>query len=135
MGRRARVTPRDLGRLGERRALWYFRLRGYRIVARNLRTEGGEIDLVVRRLGTLAFVEVKTRQSRGAGAPHEAVDGDKQRRIVALAETFLRRYDARDCRIRFDVISAFWDGRRLELTHYADAFRSMAEPGRPWRLL
>ena len=135
MSRRARVTPRDLGRLGERRALWYFRLRGYRILARNLRTEGGEIDLVVRRLGTLAFVEVKTRQSRGAGAPHEAVDGDKQRRIVALAETFLRRYDARDCRIRFDVISAFWDGRRLELTHYADAFRPMAEPGRPWRLL
>jgi len=132
---RTRVTAGELGRLGERRALWYFRLRGYRIVARNLRTANGEIDLIVRRLRTLAFVEVKTRQSLGAGAPHQAVDRDKQRRIVGLAEAFLRRYDAGDCRIRFDVVSAFWDGRRLALTHYADAFRPMSDPERPWRIL
>ena len=132
--REKRVSAQELGRLGERRALWYFRLRGYRIVARNLRTVSGEIDLVVRRFQTLAFVEVKTRQSRGAGAPHEAVDRDKQRQIVALAEEFLRRYDARECRIRFDVVSAFWDGRRLALTHYADAFRPMSDPVRPWKI-
>jgi putative endonuclease len=134
MMRRKRVTASDLGRLGERRALWYFRIRGYRILARNLRTASGEIDLVVRRFHTLAFVEVKTRQSRGAGAPHEAVDRDKQRRIVATAAEFLHRYDARECDVRFDVVSAFWDGRRLLLTHYADAFRPMSDPARPWRI-
>ena len=132
--RRTRVAAQDLGRLGERRALWHFRLRGYRIVARNLRTAAGEIDLVVRRFHTLAFVEVKTRQSRGAGAPHEAVDRDKQRRIFALADDFLRHYDACGCRIRFDVVSAFWDGRRLALAHYRDAFRPMSDPTRPWKI-
>jgi putative endonuclease len=132
--RGTRVAAHELGHRGERRAVWYFRLRGYRIVARNLRTAAGEIDLIVRRFDTLAFVEVKTRQSRGAGAPHEAVDRDKQRRIFALAEDFLRRYDARECRIRFDVVSAFWDGRRIALTHYADAFRPMSDPARPWQI-
>jgi putative endonuclease len=127
-----RMDPSRLGRLGEWRALWYFRLRGYRVLARNLRSVRGEIDLVVRRFGTIAFVEVKTRQSRGAGAPHEAVDGEKQGRILAMAAEFLLHYDARGCMIRFDVVSAFWDGRRMPLTHYADAFRPMSDRARPW---
>ena len=64
--RRGAIPVAELGPIGERRALWYFRLRGYRIVARNVRLRRGEIDLIVRRGRTLVFVEVKTRQSLAA---------------------------------------------------------------------
>src|SRR5438067_8320498 len=68
------VQAKDLGRRGERRAAWFYRLRGYWIVARNERLRRGEIDLVVRRGKVLVFVEVKTRQSLTAGEGYEAVD-------------------------------------------------------------
>ena len=50
-----------LGRRGERAAAWFLRLRGYRILGRNLRFPHGEIDIVARRGGIVAFVEVRTR--------------------------------------------------------------------------
>ncbi len=58
-----------LGRRGERAAEKYLRRNGYRIVARNFRAAGAEIDLVAMDGETLVFVEVKTRRSRdGRGA-------------------------------------------------------------------
>ena len=56
----------------------YLRRNGYRIVKRNFRAAGAEIDLVAMDGDTLVFVEVKTRRSRDAGAPEEAVDERKQ---------------------------------------------------------
>jgi len=79
-----RIPSRELGRRGERRAAWFYRLRGYRIVERNLRMRGGEIDLIVRRGGLLVFVEVKTRQSLLAGYGVEAVDRRKKLQIISL---------------------------------------------------
>ena len=72
------MDSRELGRRGERRAAWFYRLRGYSIVARNVRLRNGEIDLIVRRRRVLAFVEVKARQSLAAGEGYEAVDRVKQ---------------------------------------------------------
>ena len=43
-------------------ALW-LQLKGWRVLTRRVRTPVGEVDLVVRRGGTLAFVEVKARGS------------------------------------------------------------------------
>ena len=73
-----RLPSRILGQRGERRAAWFYRLRGYRIVARNVRLRGGEIDLVVRRGRTLVFAEVKARQSLTAGYGVDAVDRRKK---------------------------------------------------------
>src|SRR5205823_3968099 len=69
-----RIDARELGRRGERRAAWFYRLRGYRIVARNVRSRDGEIDLVVRRGRMLVIAEVKARQSTAAGEGFDAVD-------------------------------------------------------------
>ena len=49
------------GRRAESLAALALRLKGYGVLARRLRTPSGEIDLVVRRGGTVAFVEVKAR--------------------------------------------------------------------------
>ena len=76
-----RLFPKKpLGRRGEAAAARFLRRRGYKIIARHERLRGGELDLVaVDRDRTLVFVEVKTRESRDAGHPAEAVDLAKTR--------------------------------------------------------
>jgi uncharacterized protein (TIGR00252 family) len=81
-------TELPLGRRGERAAEKYLKRNGYRIVARNFRASGAEIDLVAIDGETLVFVEVKTRRSRSAGAPEDAVDERKQSRMRRAAEAF-----------------------------------------------
>jgi putative endonuclease len=119
-----------LGRRGERRAAWFYRLRGYSVVARNLRFARGEIDLIVRRGRTLVFVEVKTRQSLAAGAGYDAVGVRKQRQLITLAALWLARHPHPGA-IRYDVVSLFWNGRRFAVTHFADAFRDDGQNARP----
>jgi putative endonuclease len=121
-----------LGHRGERRAAWFYLLRGYRIVARNLRLAGGEIDLLVRRGRTLVVVEVKTRESLRAGEGHEAVDRAKRQQLIRLGEQLLAREPA-GTRLRYDVMSLRWTGRRFIVNHIADAFHPTADPARPWQ--
>lgn len=126
------MESKELGRRGEQRAVWFYRMRGYQIVARNVRLPAGEIDLVVRRRHILAFVEVKTRQSLAAGEGFEAVDDQKKLRLVRLAEQYLARYAHRG-EVRFDLLSLFWTGRQFIITHYLDAFHPFSDPRQPWR--
>ena len=125
------MTPKERGARGERRAAWFYRLRGYRVVARNVRLHSGEIDLVLRRGRTIVIAEVKTRQSLAAGEGFEAVDARKREKLIRLAGEFVR--GDRDVRIRYDVVSLFWNGRRFIVSHYADAFRPVSDVYAPWR--
>jgi len=65
---------RELAAEGERLAAEHLARAGYRIVARNVRADGVEIDMVATRGELVVFVEVKTRAGRRFGAPEEAVD-------------------------------------------------------------
>ena len=76
---------RALGAAGEMRAAKLLARRGYRIVERNVRVGGVEVDLIVRRGPLIAFVEVKTRRSMAFGRPELAVDAAKQARLVRAA--------------------------------------------------
>ncbi len=108
------------GRAAEARAAWLMRARGYRVLARRYRTRGGEIDLIVRRGRTIAFVEVKHRATLAAAA--ESVTAAGRSRIVAAASQWLARNHAGDdVEPRFDVVlSAPWRWPR-HLTHAFDA--------------
>lgn len=121
-----------LGRLGERRAAWFYRLRGYSILGRNVHMKNGEIDLVVRRGRALVFVEVKTRQSLAAGEGYEAVDRAKQLQLVRLADEYLAKHAHRGD-IRYDVLSLYWTGLRFIVSHFGDAFRPVSDARRPWK--
>ena len=120
-----------LGRRGERRAAWFYRLRGYSIVERNLRLHAGEIDLVVRRGRTVAIVEVKTRQSHTAGEGFDAVDRRKRERLVRLGDQYAATHPG--VQLRYDILSLHWNGRRFEVKHFPDAFRPIADATRPWQ--
>ena len=111
-----------LGRRGERAAERHLRRNGYRIVVRNFRAAGAEIDLVAIDGEILVFVEVKTRRSRAAGAPEEAVDERKQKRMRRAAEVFARRYRADEIEMRFDIVAIDASGKRLEIELLRNAF-------------
>jgi len=94
-----------LGREVEARAAEHLERAGYRIVARNVRADGVEIDLVARRGRLVVFAEVKTRRSRRHGGPEEAVDGRKQARLVRGARAWLAAHGRPGARARFDVLT------------------------------
>src|SRR2546428_13828368 len=80
---------RVLGLAGEHLAERELARRGMRVVARNLRTRYGEIDLICRDGRGYAFVEVKTRRAGSFVAAAEAVDARKAARLAALAQAWL----------------------------------------------
>lgn len=91
------------GRLAERIAALLLRCKGYRILARGLRSPAGELDVVARRGDVLAIVEVKTRAEEADALA--AVTARQRRRIQRAAEGFHARLaDAARLTIRFDVV-------------------------------
>lgn len=95
----------DLGAAGEAAACAHLEARGYRILDRNVRAGGVELDVVASRAGVLAFVEVKTRRSARFGHAVEAVDARKQARLVRGAAAWLAGHPLRPRAVRFDVIA------------------------------
>jgi putative endonuclease len=91
---------------GGRRAEWlaalWLQLKGWRIVARRVRTPVGEVDLVARRGRTLAFVEVKARATT-AEADH-ALDQFRLRRVAAAANAIAPRFVRSGDDMRIDAI-------------------------------
>lgn len=89
----------------ERRALWWYRLRGWRVLGTNVWIAGYELDLIVRRGRRLGFVEVKAKTGPRFGDPLEMVTPEKQRRIQRAAEAWLARHpELGGCAVQFDVV-------------------------------
>jgi len=80
---------KNFGDSAERVAALYLEQRGYNILARNVRTRAGEIDIVAEDADGLAFVEVKARRGTTHGAPEEAITPRKQLQLVNLADAFM----------------------------------------------
>lgn len=111
-----------LARWGEALALWWLRIKGYRLEARNWRCALGELDLVMRHGDVVVFVEVKTRNSLKAGLPENAVSPSKQAQLVRVARAYLfhRRGPLPVC--RFDVVAVELAGFFPRLRHHRGAF-------------
>lgn len=91
------------GQRGEALAALFLQAKFYRIRNRRYKTPIGEIDLIVERAGTIAFVEVKTRAHHRLEA--EALEAINTSRIVRAAEHWLARHPREaEKTCRFDVI-------------------------------
>ncbi len=95
------------GHFAELLARLFLNLKGYRCLAQNCRgkkgSSAGEIDLIMRKGKTIAFVEVKTRKNLEQAA--YAILPKQQQRIIKAAETFLQKNPAyRESEIRFDAV-------------------------------
>jgi len=116
-----------LGQRGEQEAVRFLRKTGYRILERNVRTPLGEIDIIAREGGVLAFVEVRTRRGAdGICRALESVNARKQRRLDRLALWYLKEKNLSGCRARFDVVAVREDAEGPSATLIRDAFQSLS---------
>lgn len=125
---RSWLRPRGTGPAGERAAAKHLRKQGYRILARNLRSRIGEIDLLAeapdRR--TIVIVEVKARRGDGGPRPEVHVNRAKQYKLSALAADLVKRHRLEDRPVRFDVIGVdLHDGASPDVRHHEAAFASL----------
>lgn len=118
-----------LGNRGERRAAKMLKRKGYRILARQHTNRYGEIDLIARDGDSIVFVEVKTRSSRDAGHPVEAVTAQKQKKLTQVALAYLKRRRLLEHRARFDVVTVVWpeDACDPDVEHIENAFEPVGE--------
>ena len=101
-GNPKRQAAEASGRRGERLAGWWLRLKGWRILARRVRTPAGEVDLVAKKGNLVAFVEVKLRKT--AAELDFAIDERRLARVAAAAEYLMPSYADPGDDIRVDVI-------------------------------
>ena len=120
----ARVSTRALGQVGEAAAVRFLRRRGLVILARNLRSRLGEIDLLAQDGPTLVFVEVKARRGVPGDPPEAAVDARKRARLIRLALGYLAAHRLGERACRFDVVGVSLDeaGRVTDVRHLRHAF-------------
>lgn len=127
------TTRQATGRLGENLATEYLQQQGYCVLARNVRTAYGEIDLVAQQQvadiaaglqstsQVLVFVEVKTRRSQSFGLPEESVTSAKIAHMQAAAQAYLQANPELDGDWRLDVIAVRLDRQQdklLEIVHF-----------------
>jgi len=110
MQAKAKDTTTTRGREAEERAARHLQQRGLRVVARNFRIRGGEIDLICHDGKALVFVEVRLRSRSDFGGAAASITAAKRRRIVLAAQHYLAGKPACDCRLDCVLI----DGGQLE---------------------
>lgn len=114
---------RALGQTAEATAAACLERAGLVIVARNVRLPEGEIDLVCRHGDRWIFVEVKCRHARWGEAPSAAVSWHKRRRLVRLAQHYLKWRGLTAARCRFDVVAVTMsDDGGCDVRHIPAAF-------------
>ncbi len=96
---------KSAGDAAENLAAAYLAARGLRVLERNWRMKGGEIDLVCADGGTLVFVEVRLRRRADYGGAIASIAAPKQRRLILAARHYLMTHStAADRPCRFDAV-------------------------------
>lgn len=117
-----------IGRRGEDEACRYLAGLGHRILARNWRGGRLELDIISLARDGLHIVEVKSRVAPVMAEPQRNVGREKQRRMVAAAQAFLRSDERKrlpaDLEIFFDVMSVIFygSGADFDIEYYPKAF-------------
>jgi putative endonuclease len=116
------AARQTLGRIGEQVAARWLRRHGWRVLAQRFRNGHRDLDLVVEREGTIAFVEVKTRRGTAFGDPIEAVSWRKRRELIRSAKVWCDRFGSPAAAYRFDVVGVILVGRDARIRHVENAF-------------
>ena len=130
--KRSRESPtKALGNRGETAACRCLKKAGMKILARNYRCPGGEIDIIAldpstRRTSqaeTIVFVEVKTRATETPAGPASAIDAHKRKQVVHAAQYYLRHHPAKGYLTRYDAVAVIIPpGQKPTVRHIPNAF-------------
>lgn len=119
-------SRKKLGTWGENLIAKHLKSNGYTVVEKNYSCRFGEIDLIARKDGQYAFIEVKTRRSFMFGEPQEAVDPRKQKRLIRTAHYFLRSVGEEDASFRIDIAALAIDPKgKAHLNYLENALEEM----------
>ncbi|MBO7481520.1 MAG: YraN family protein [Bacteroidales bacterium] len=110
----------ELGNLGEDIAAKRLVSEGYEILERQWRYKHKEIDIIARKDGILAIVEVKTRSSEQFGGVSDFITQNKIDFLVDAADAYARISNS-NCEIRFDAIVIFVLGDEYKVEHIENA--------------
>ncbi len=111
----------NLGKKGEKLAVKFLKKKGYKVIKQNYKTRIGEIDIIAKDRETLAFIEVKTRESIEYGLPFEAVNRAKKKKIANVALLYLKKVkEIPPC--RFDIVSIYYEQDKPKFKLIKDAF-------------
>jgi putative endonuclease len=114
-----KTAKQATGQWGEETAAVYLADNGYTILARNIRTAHGEIDIVASKEAGLVFVEVKTRSSHTFAYPEDSVTRRKQAAMLSAAEDYLQAHPESCESWQFDVIAIERKpGGKPEIVHF-----------------
>ena len=120
------------GKFGEDFTVKFLEDKGYEILDRNYHSRWGEIDIIAKLDECIVFCEVKTRKTDAAliekyGRPRDAVNKEKQKHIVTVAQAYLARHKSNK-KPRFDIIEVYLENENKialrEIVHLTDAFRA-----------
>lgn len=95
----------QIGQAGEQAAVDYLMCEGYALLACNLHTPKGELDIIAQHGDDLIFIEVKTRTSAVFGPAAAAVNQAKQRHICAASAWYMQQNSLYGANVRYDVIT------------------------------
>ncbi len=102
MSRGPRRRAYRFGHVAETLCVWSLRLRGYTVLARRYDARVGELDIVARRGGVLAIIEVKARR---AGDDGDMLTAHQCSRIERAAEAYVARHrQLAGLDMRFDLM-------------------------------
>ena len=105
------------GKIGEEKAEKYLKSKKYKILAKNYKSLFGEIDIIAEYKKILVIIEVKYRKNSAFGKGYEAVDYNKQQKIIKTTEHYINEKNIK-VQVRFDIISI----DNEEITHIENAF-------------
>ncbi len=111
----------NTGKIGEDLAAEFLKNKGYKILSRNFRIRGGEIDIVAMDSDVVVFIEVKTRTSHAFGLPEEAVNYYKIKFIERAAKFFRLKHQNLPEAERIDVIAVDLSAFEPQLRHIKNA--------------
>ncbi|MGB7784748.1 MAG: YraN family protein [Salinimicrobium sp.] len=111
----------ELGKEGEELAVAHLLNHGYKIVARNFRYLKAEVDIIARKKGVLAVVEVKTRSTPDFGDPQEFVKKKQINSLIKAVDFFVNEQNL-DVEVRFDIIAIIRNKAGTRIEHLEDAF-------------
>ena len=116
---RGRTESARLGSRGESRVAAYVKRElKMKILARNVRCPGGEIDIVGMHDGDLVFVEVRTRSSDHSGPPEKTVDHRKRQFLRRSARWYMARRRLTHLNARFDLAAVIWPAGAKPVVRY-----------------
>jgi putative endonuclease len=112
---------KEIGAWGEETAADWLAKRGYKIIARNVRTPYGEIDIVAQQGDITIFVEVKTLTSSKNLLPEHNITPRKRERMFTCAQHYTSEHEIDHWQVDVIAVEGKPEGAPPVITHFENA--------------